>query len=96
MSGSNPIFAHIFSAVKGLATFIYMMAPAYLVGEYFGKKEYGSILGVIQLIFAIGFSGGSVLFGVLATSLGYDITWMVILGFVAMAFLLLIKIRLTI
>ena len=90
LSGSNPIFAHIFSAVKGLATFIYMMAPAYLVGEYFGKKEYGSILGVIQLIFAIGFSGGSVLFGVLATSLGYDITWMVILGFVAMAFLLLI------
>ena len=90
LSGSNTIFSHIFSAVKGLAKFIYMMAPAYLVGEYFGKKEYGSILGVIQLIFAIGFSGGSVLFGVLATSLGYDITWMVILGFVAMAFLLLI------
>ena len=58
LAGTNPIFAHLFSAVKGLATFIYMMAPAYLVGEYFGKKEYGSILGMVQLIFAVGFSSG--------------------------------------
>ena len=90
LAGNNTIFAHLFSAVKGLAVFIYMMTPAYIVGEYFGKKEYGGILGMINLVFAIGFSSGSVLFGALASSLGYNITWMIILGFVACAFIFLI------
>lgn len=90
LAGNNPIFAHLFSAVKGLAVFIYMMTPAYMVGEYFGKKEYGGILGMLNLVFAIGFSSGSVLFGTLASSLGYNTTWMIILGFVACAFALLI------
>ena len=67
-----------------------MMAPAYMVGQYFGKKEYGGILGMMNLVFAVGFSGGSVLFGVLASSFGYNTTWMIILGFVAMAFILLL------
>ena len=90
MAGTNPIFAHLFSAVKGVGVFIYMMAPAYLVGAYFGKKAYGGILGMMQLIFAIGFSSGSVLFGVLAGALGYSTTWMIILAFVVGAFTCLI------
>lgn len=90
MAGTNPIFAHLFSAVKGVGVFIYMMAPAYLVGAYFGKKAYGGILGMMQLIFAIGFSSGSVLFGVLAGALGYSTTWMIILAFVAGAYTCLI------
>lgn len=90
LAGNNPIFAHLFSAVKGLAVFVYMMTPAYMVGEYFGKKEYGGILGMVNLVFAIGFSSGSVLFGALASSLGYNTTWMIILGFVVAAFICLI------
>ncbi|MEG0857365.1 MAG: conjugated bile salt MFS transporter [Terrisporobacter sp.] len=90
LAGNNTIFAHIFSAVKGLAVFVYMMAPAYMVGEYFGKKEYGGILGMLQLVFAIGFSTGSVLFGTLALALGYNTTWIIILGFVVCAFISLI------
>lgn len=90
LAGNNPIFAHLHSAVKGVAVFIYMMTPAYVVGEYFGKKAYGSILGMLQLVFAVGFSGGSVLFGVLAGALGYNTTWMIILGFVVGAFICLI------
>ena len=90
LAGSNPIFAHLHSTVKGLAVFVYMMTPAYVVGEYFGKKAYGSILGMLQLIFAVGFSAGSVLFGVLAGALGYNTTWMIILGFVLCAFTCLI------
>lgn len=86
LAGSNPIFAHLHSALKGLAVFAYMMTPAYIVGEYFGKKAYGSILGMLQLIFALGFSAGSVLFGILAGALGYNTTWMIILGFVVCAF----------
>lgn len=90
LSGNNPIYAYLFSAVRGLAVYVYMMAPAYMVGQYFGKKEYGGILGMMNLVFAVGFSGGSVLFGVLASSFGYNTTWMIILGFVAMAFILLL------
>ena len=90
LAGNNPIFAHLHSAVKGVAVFVYMMTPAYVVGEYFGKKAYGSILGMLQLIFAVGFASGSVLFGVLAGALGYNTTWMVILGFVLGAFACLI------
>lgn len=90
LAGSNPIFAHLHSTVKGLAVFVYMMTPAYVVGEYFGKKAYGSILGMLQLIFAVGFSAGSVLFGVLAGAFGYNTTWMIILGFVLCAFTCLI------
>lgn len=90
LAGSNPIFAHLHSTVKGLAVFVYMMTPAYVVGEYFGKKAYGSILGMLQLIFAVGFSAGSVLFGVLVGAFGYNTTWMIILGFVLCAFTCLI------
>ncbi len=90
LAGNNPIFAHLFSAVKGLAVFVYMMTPAYMVGEYFGKKEYGGILGMLNLVFAVGFSSGSVLFGALASALGYNVTWMIILGFVVAAFVCLI------
>lgn len=90
LSGNNSIYAYLFSAVRGLAVYVYMMAPAYMVGQYFGKKEYGGILGMMNLVFAVGFSGGSVLFGVLASSFGYNTTWMIILGFVAMAFILLL------
>lgn len=90
LAGSNPIFAHLHSTVKGLAVFVYMMTPAYVVGEYFGKKAYGSILGMLQLIFAVGFSAGSVLFGVLVGAFGYNTTWMIILGFVLCAFACLI------
>ena len=41
MAGSSPIFAHIHSVLKGLAMFVYMMGPAYMVGSFFGSKEYG-------------------------------------------------------
>lgn len=90
LSGNNPIYAYLFSAVKGLAVYVYMVAPAYLVGLYFGKKEYGSILGMMNLVFAVGFSSGSVLFGVLTSAFGYNTTWLIVLGFVVMAFVLLI------
>lgn len=90
LSGNNPIYAYLFSAVRGLAVYVYMMAPAYMVGQYFGKKEYGGILGMMNLVFAVGFSCGSVLFGVLVSSFGYNTTWMIILGFVTMAFILLL------
>ncbi|MGL5329146.1 MAG: conjugated bile salt MFS transporter [Peptostreptococcaceae bacterium] len=89
-AGQNVIFAHLFSAIRGLGVFVYMMTPAVLVGQYFGKKEYAAILGMLNLMFAIGFSLGSVLFGVFAGAFGYNMTWIIMAGFVVAAFLSLI------
>ena len=90
MAGTSPLFAHVHSILKGLAMFVYMMAPAYMVGAFFGNKEYGSILGLINLNFALGFCSGSALFGVFVEKFGYNVTWMGILVCVVIAFTLLI------
>lgn len=90
LMASNPVFAYLHAVLKGMAVFVYMMAPAYMVGTFFGRKEYGPILGLVNLIFALGFSSGSALFGVFAEKLGYNATWTGILGFVVAAFILLI------
>ena len=90
MAGSSPLFAHAHSVLKGIATFIYMMGPAYMVGSFFGNKEYGQILGLVNLNFAIGFCSGSALFGVFAENFGYNATWIGVLVCVALAFTLLI------
>lgn len=90
MSNQSPIFAHIFSAIKGLAVYVYMMGPAYMTGSLFGNKDYGSKLGLVQLLFAVGFSSGSALFGVFVEKLGYNISWSIILVSVVLAYILLI------
>jgi len=91
MSDKSPIFAYLFSLTRGLTVFVYMMSPAYLVGKYFSGKEYGSILGIVNLIFAVGFSLGSALLGVLIDKLGYNTSWIIILGAVIIAFVSLIS-----
>ena len=90
MAGTSPLFAHVHSILKGLAMFVYMMTPAYMVGAFFGNKEYGSILGLINLNFALGFCIGSALFGVFVGNFGYNATWIGVLVCVALAFTLLI------
>ena len=90
MAGTSPLFAHAHSILKGLAMFVYMMTPAYMVGTFFGNKEYGSILGLINLNFALGFCIGSALFGVFVGTFGYNATWIGVLVCVALAFTLLI------
>jgi len=90
MAGTSPLFAHLHSILKGIATFIYMMGPAYMVGSFFGNKEYGPILGLINLNFAIGFCSGSALFGVFAEKLGYNVAWIGVLVCVVLAFVSLI------
>lgn len=91
LAKNSVIFAHLFSATKGLAVFAYMIGPAYLTGSFFGNKEFGSILGIVQLLFAVGVSTGSALFGVLAEKLGYDTSWILVLAAVAIAYVLLIS-----
>ena len=58
-----------------------------MVGSFFGNKEYGQILGLVNLNFAIGFCSGSALFGVFAENFGYNATWIGILVCVVIAYI---------
>ncbi|HAU5070307.1 TPA: conjugated bile salt MFS transporter [Clostridioides difficile] len=83
-------FAFVFAILKGLSVFAYMIGPAYLTGTFFGQKEFGSIYGIVQLIFAVGFALGSTLFGLLVDNFGYRFSWSIIILSVIIAYTLLI------
>ncbi|MFI3209456.1 MAG: conjugated bile salt MFS transporter [Peptostreptococcaceae bacterium] len=70
-----PILAQVFAGLKGLSVFAYMMGPSLLAGSFFGKKEFGAILGVVQIFFAVGFAAGSSVFGLLVDNFGYGAAW---------------------
>ena len=90
MVEQNSIFAYAFSLIRGFGCYVYMMGPAFIVAKYFGKKEYAGILGVMNLIFAIGFAGGAAIFAVVVGAVGYSVSWMIMLGAVVASFVLLI------
>ncbi|MBO3446268.1 conjugated bile salt MFS transporter [Clostridium sp. CCUG 7971] len=85
-SGSIPQLAFVFAALKGLSVFAYMMGPSLLAGSFFGKKEFGAILGVVQIFFAVGFAAGSSVFGALVDNLGYGVAWSAILVFIVICY----------
>lgn len=89
-AGSIPMLAPIFAALKGLSVFAYMMGPSLLTGSFFGKKEFGAILGVVQIFFAVGFAAGSSLFGLLVDKMGYSVAWIFVLSFIIVCYVALI------
>ena len=89
-AGSIPMLAPIFAALKGLSVFAYMMGPSLLAGSFFGKKEFGAILGVIQIFFAVGFAAGSSVFGLLVDKMGYSVAWIFVLSFIVVCYVALI------
>lgn len=86
-----PILAQVFAALKGLSVFAYMMGPSLLVGAFFGKKEFGAILGVVQIFFAVGFAAGSSVFGLLVDNMGYSVAWWSIFAFIMVCYASLIS-----
>ncbi|QJA08086.1 MFS transporter [Romboutsia sp. CE17] len=89
-SGQMPILAQVFAALKGLSVFAYMMGPSLLTGSFFGKKEFGAILGVVQIFFAVGFAAGSSVFALLVDKAGYGAAWTTILVFIGICYASLI------
>lgn len=81
------VLAYVFAIAKGLSIFAYTMGPALLVGKLFGNKDYASILGMVQLVFGIGFALGSSLFGLLVAKFGYTVAWGTILVSVVLAYI---------
>mgnify|MGYP001565186064 CR=1 FL=1 len=89
-AGLIPMLAPIFAALKGSSVFAYMMGPSLLAGSFFGKKEFGAILGVVQIFFAVGFAAGSSIFGLLVDKMGYSIAWIFVLSFIVVCYVALI------
>lgn len=85
-AGQMPILAQVFAALKGLSVFAYMMGPSLLAGSFFGKKEFGAILGVVQIFFAVGFAAGSSVFALLVDKAGYSVAWTTILVFIGVCY----------
>lgn len=46
-----------------------------MTGALFGNKEFGTILGIIQIFFAVGFGAGSTVFGVIVDKSGFTNAW---------------------
>lgn len=84
------VLAFLFASLKGLSVFAYMIGPSMLTGSFFGQKDFGTILGVVQIFFAVGFAAGSTVFGLLVDKFGYTPAWYVILGFIVISYGLLI------
>ena len=89
-AGSFPMLAVLFASLKGLSVFAYMMGPSLLAGSFFGKKEFGAILGIVQIFFAVGFAAGSSVFGLLVDKLGYSVAWIFVLAFIVICYVTLI------
>lgn len=89
-AGSIPMLAPVFAALKGLSVFAYMMGPSLLTGSFFGKKEFGAILGVVQIFFAVGFAAGSSIFGLLVDNMGYSVAWTFVFAFIVVCYVSLI------
>ncbi len=85
-AGQMPMLAIVFAALKGLSVFAYMMGPSLLTGSFFGKKDFGAILGVVQIFFAVGFAAGSSVFALLVDNMGYGVAWWVVFAFIIVCY----------
>jgi MFS family permease len=85
-----PALAYLYGASMGLSVFSYILAPSMLAGALFGKKDFATIFAITNIFFALGFAFGSLIFGVLVGKVGYGISWIFVLAFVIIAYLLLL------
>lgn len=86
LSASSSNLAFAFAACIGLSIFSYILGPAYITGALFGKKNYGTILGIVNLMFAVGFSTGSSIFGLMIDKLGYKTSWFMVFIVIIIAY----------
>lgn len=73
--GQLNALGYLFTLMFGISMFSYIMGPSYMTSSLFGDREYGAILGLIQLFFAIGFAVGNPIFGVILDMFGWNVAW---------------------
>ncbi len=69
------ILGYVFAICIGIAMYAYIIGPSYLTGALFGNREFGTILGIVQIFFAAGFGIGTTLFGVVVDIAGFNAGW---------------------
>lgn len=85
-----PTLGYLFAVLLGISMFTYIIGPSYLTGSLFGDREFGTILGIVQVFFAVGYAVGTVLFGLCVDYLGYPTSWVLTTIYAAVAYSLLL------
>lgn len=67
--------AFVFALCIGISMYAYIIGPSYLTGALFGNKDFGTILGIVQVFFAAGFAIGTTLFGIVVGFAGFQGGW---------------------
>lgn len=73
--GSINVLGYVFTFAFGVSMFSYVMGPSYMTSSLFGDRDYGSILGFIQLFFALGFAIGTPIFSIILDKAGWSTAW---------------------
>lgn len=82
----NLNLGYVFGVCFGLGVFSYLLLPGYLVGNLFGSKDYGNILGIANMLFAIGFGVGGFIFSKVNQFQGWQVSWIMVLVDVIIGF----------
>ncbi len=85
-----PMLGYVFALGLGFGMFAYVIGPSYLTGSLFGNKEFGAILAIVQVFFALGFAGGTTIFASVVDMAGYQPAWIMVTCFAAVAYSLLL------
>ncbi|MGL5695039.1 MAG: conjugated bile salt MFS transporter [Peptostreptococcaceae bacterium] len=80
------VLGFVFAISLGISMFSYIIGPSYLTGALFGNKEFGTILGIIQIFFALGFGSGSALFGVIVDKTSFTTGWICTIVYAVIAY----------
>ena len=73
--GDINALGYVFTVAFGISMFSYVMGPSYMTSALFGDRDYGAILGFIQLFFAVGFAVGTPIFSVILDKTGWTTAW---------------------
>lgn len=84
--GQINMLGFIFAICLGISMYSYIIGPSYMTGALFGNKEFGTILGIVQIFFAAGFGAGSTLFGVIVDKSGFTAGWISTIVYAVIAY----------
>ena len=84
--GQINMLGFVFSICLGISMYSYIIGPSYMTGALFGNKEFGTILGIVQIFFATGFGAGSTLFGVIVDKSGFTAGWISTIVYAVVAY----------
>ena len=73
--GDINALGYVFTIAFGVSMFCYVMGPSYMTSSLFGDRDYGAILGFIQLFFAVGFAVGTPIFSIILDRVGWSAAW---------------------